>query len=48
MLLGGYRPVAALDLYKYDMQLEHPSNYAYASADIVQCPDYDYSGTFDH
>lgn len=42
MLLGGYRPAAALDLYKCDMQLEHPSNYIYASADRAQCHDYDY------
>lgn len=42
LLLSGYRPSAALNLLKYDLQLDDPEAYVFRSADRAQCPDKQY------
>ena len=42
LLLSGYRPAAAINLHKYDLQQEDPEAYVYKSADRAQCPDKQY------
>ncbi|XP_025108961.1 uncharacterized protein LOC112573124 [Pomacea canaliculata] len=42
LMLQGYAPSAALEMYKYDLQLEHGDDYVYISADRAVCPDRDY------
>lgn len=39
LLLNGYAPAAALEKFKFDLQLEDPVNYITISGDRALCPD---------
>ena len=38
----GFTPAKALDLHKYDLQVEHGDNYVVVSGDRSVCPDLGY------
>lgn len=42
LLMQGYAPAAALEMYKYNLQLEHMDDYIFVSGDRAQCPDRGY------
>jgi hypothetical protein len=48
LLLDGYQPAAALEMFKYDLQLDHPDDYVFISGDRSKCPDRDYVYRFEH
>jgi hypothetical protein len=39
---NGYSPSRALDIHKYDLQIEHGENYVFKSGDRAVCPDIQY------
>ena len=41
-LLESYRPSTALEMFKFDLQLENPDTYVYMCGDRAQCPDLSY------
>ena len=48
LLHAGYRPAAALNLFKYDLQMDDPENYIFHSADRSKCPDKQYVYRYVH
>ena len=42
LLYDGYRPAAALNKFKLELQQEDPENFVFVSADWSKCPDKDY------